>query len=107
MSLKIRKKISEKYCILQVIGEASSEEVGKLSRAINEAREKNSHLALDLAETTHLDSSALGILILNLKQLRKLQGELCLLAPSPTILEILGSSNLDQIFRIVDKKENL
>ena len=83
MSLRIKRREKNNCEIIKLVGEASNEEIYKLSKAIEEARTKGrKKIAVDMSEATFLDSSALGVLILNLKIIRKEQGSLCLLYPT-------------------------
>ncbi len=108
MSLHIKRKINRDFAIIKLSGEATSEEVSKLSKAIEESRVKGFRkIAVDVAETVFLDSSALGVLILNYKMLSKENGDLCLLSPTLYIRDLLRNSNLDTVFRLVDSEEDL
>ena len=108
MSMKIKKNKVGNFEILKVIGDATMDEIYKLSKAIDHVRTKGArHIAVDVSQTTSLDSSALGVLILGKKMLKKENREICILHPTEYIRELLFSANLDAVFRIVESEDQL
>ncbi len=108
MSLKIKKKEIKDYCMIEVIGNVTNEDVYKLSKSIDKVISKGpTNVAIDVSKTTFLDSSALGVLILSRKRLRDVDKKFCIVNPTPYIRDLLFSTNLDSIFDVVEKKEDL
>ncbi len=58
-------------------------------------------LLVDLAQVNFMDSSGLSALIVALKQVRSLGGELCICAPSPQVQVVFDLTSMDQVFRIL------
>ena len=59
----------------------------------------SSHVVVDLAETSFIDSSGLGALIGVLKRARSEGGDLRIAAPSEQVRMVLGLTNLDRVLR--------
>lgn len=55
---------------------------------------------VDLSESDHMDSSALGIILLLNEHAEKLAGNVVIERPSETILKILKIANFDKLFTI-------
>ena len=58
------------------------------------------HVELDMSQTRFLDSSGLGALISIHKLMRSRGGEVRILNPSPTVLQILELTRMHRIFEI-------
>jgi anti-sigma B factor antagonist len=56
-------------------------------------------IVVDLAETTFLDSSALGALIAGLKSARQAGGDLRIARPTPEVLMVFELTNMDKVLR--------
>jgi anti-anti-sigma factor len=69
-------------------------------RELIEAKPAPSKIILDFAQTTFIDSSALGALVMCLKAARSRQIELVLWSVKPEILTILSLADLDRHFTI-------
>lgn len=72
-------------------------------RELIEAKPAPSKVILDFAETTFIDSSAIGALVMCLKAARSRQIELALWSVKPEILTILVLAGLDRQFTIESK----
>lgn len=59
-----------------------------------------SHLVVDVAGVTFIDSTALGVLIGALKRLRQAGGDLVLQSPSSGVRMVLEMTGLNQVFQI-------
>ena len=55
---------------------------------------------VDLSEAYHMDSSALGMLLLLKEHAEKLAGKVILVQPSETVLKVLKIANFDKLFNI-------
>ena len=56
-------------------------------------------IVVDLAETTFLDSSALGALVAGLKTARQAGGDLRIARPTESVLTVFKLTNLDKVLR--------
>jgi anti-sigma B factor antagonist len=63
-------------------------------------------IVVDLAETTFLDSSALGALIAGLKSARQAGGDLRIARPTPEVLMVFELTNMDKVLRPRDDVES-
>ena len=64
-----------------------------------------SKIVVDLAETTFLDSSALGALVAGLKTARQAGGDLRIARPTESVLTVFKLTNLDKVLRPRDDVE--
>ncbi|GAA1147359.1 STAS domain-containing protein [Nocardioides aquiterrae] len=62
-------------------------------------------VVVDLAETTFLDSSALGALVGGLKAARLAGGDLRIARPTPAVLSVFELTNMDRVLRPRDSVE--
>ena len=108
MSMKIKKSTKNGYTVFKLVGDASSEETYKLSKVFEETRAKGvERMAIDLSETSFIDSSTLGVLIFNWKVCKQQKGELCLVSVNAYMQDLLKNSKLDTVFRIVENEDQL
>jgi anti-sigma B factor antagonist len=63
-------------------------------------------IVVDLAETTFLDSSALGALVAGLKTARQAGGDLRIARPTESVLTVFRLTNMDKVLRPRDDVEN-
>jgi anti-sigma B factor antagonist len=64
-----------------------------------------SRCAVDLSEVRYMNSSGIGVLITLLTKFRNQEGEMILIKPSEKIEKLLLITKLNNIFSIVDSKE--
>lgn len=84
--------------------------LGESSRALRTAlqelsTEGRTHILLDLAAVSHLDSSGLGSLLVGYNSLRTQGGSIGLLRVPRHIQELLELSRLTSVFQIFDTEE--
>lgn len=72
------------------------------ARAIEAGRIR---IVVDLAETTFLDSSALGVLMVALKRLRSRRGGLAIVNLNANLITIFKITGLDQTFTILPTRD--
>jgi anti-sigma B factor antagonist len=60
---------------------------------------------VDLSETAFIDSTTLGVLVGAMKRLRARGGVLCIVCSDPDICKLFQVTGLDQVFTIVQTKE--
>jgi anti-sigma B factor antagonist len=63
-------------------------------------------IVVDLAETTFLDSSALGALVAGLKTARQAGGDLRIARPTESVMTVFRLTNMDKVLRPRDDVEN-
>lgn len=63
-------------------------------------------IVVDLAETTFLDSSALGALVAGLKTARQAGGDLRIARPTESVLMVFKLTNMDKVLRPRDDVES-
>jgi anti-sigma B factor antagonist len=63
-------------------------------------------IVVDLAETTFIDSSALGALVAGLKTARQAGGDLRIARPTEPVMTVFRLTNLDKVLRPRDDVES-
>jgi anti-sigma B factor antagonist len=69
----------------------------QLARLINGGAR---HIAVDLAEISFVDSTALSVLVSALKRLRQADGDLELSSPNPSVRRVFEITGLTRLFTI-------
>ena len=59
---------------------------------------------LDLADLNYISSAGIGALMVLLQQLRRRQGDMVLLAPSPKVFKVLDLLGFTRVFQIADDR---
>ncbi|HXH79311.1 STAS domain-containing protein [Nocardioides sp.] len=62
-------------------------------------------IVVDLADTTFIDSSALGALVAGLKSARQVGGDLRIARPTESVMTVFRLTNLDKVLRPRDDVE--
>ena len=88
--------------VVRAGGEIDASTVPALDGAITEAASLASHVVVDLAQVTFVDSSGLGALIVARQSARERGGSISLVAPPPAVRRLLGSTHLNDVFAIYD-----
>ena len=78
--------------VVRVGGEIDTRTVQRFDEAVTEAVGLSSHLVIDLAQVTFVDSSGLGGLIVARRSARERGGSVSLVAAPPTVRETTTSS---------------
>ena len=93
--------IDDERYVVAVAGEIDLFTAPELKAALGEAIEAGrSRIVVDLAATTFLDSTALGVLIGAVKRLRSRDGALTIVNTDANIAKTFEITGLDQIFTI-------
>lgn len=71
------------------------------NRTLNEHLDSASKFVIDLAETTYMDSSALGMLLLLREKTGGEPGKVEFMHVTPEVMNILRVAKFDQLFTIV------
>jgi anti-sigma B factor antagonist len=88
--------------VVHVRGEIDAHTVHAFHETVAEAGSLASHVIIDLADVTFVDSSGLGGLIVARKSAQRGGGSLSLVSPPPMVRRLLGSTQLHDIFAIYD-----
>jgi anti-sigma B factor antagonist len=80
-----------------VLGPASQQVEMLIARLIVEGRTK---VVLDMSGLTHIDSTAVGVIVRSLGLVRGAGGELRLASLPPRVLEVLHTTKLDRVIRL-------
>ena len=88
--------------VVHVGGELDARTVHGFDEAVTEAASLASHVVIDLAQVTFVDSSGLGALIVARKAARERGGSISLVSPPPVVRRLLGSTQLHDVFAIHD-----
>ena len=75
----------------------------RIAAAIDAGR---SRIVVDLAQTTFIDSSSLGVLIAAHKRLKLREGTLVIVCDGPAILNTFKVTGLESVFEIVPRRED-
>ena len=93
--------------ILHFRGKIIGMHVEKLKEEMNRLADQHaSGFILDLSQVPLLDSSALGVIMLTVQQLRQTDGKLVLLNPQPNVRNVLRVTRLDTVLEIVSDSES-
>jgi anti-sigma B factor antagonist len=93
--------------VIAVRGEIDLFTAPDMKAALSEAIESgHSRIAVDLTDTTFLDSTALGVLIGAVKRLRSRDGRLTIVNVDDNIAKTFEITGLDQIFPISSTRED-
>lgn len=104
--LKINRKKSTPIVVIS--GDIIGDHVGKLSSRLNALHHENcATIAIDLSNTTFLDSHGLGVFVYFWRQLEQEKRHLVFLKPQGFILELFAGTNLDKVFTILETDEGL
>lgn len=88
--------------LLRVVGEIDSYTAPLLRRRLVEQVDRRAgEVVVDLAETSLIDSTGLGVLVSAAGRLREGGGRLVVLCPSPFIREVFAMSGVDQLIDVV------
>jgi anti-sigma B factor antagonist len=88
--------------VVHATGEIDAHTVHAFHETVAEAGSLASHVIIDLADVTFVDSSGLGGLIVARKSAQQGGGSLSLVSPPPMVRRLLGSTQLHDIFTIYD-----
>jgi anti-sigma B factor antagonist len=108
MSFKIHIKKIKGKPVLEIIGELTGENVGKIAVRLERLRKTSATtIAVDLSHTTFIDSHGLGAFVYCWRLLENEHRDLVFVSPQGFILNMLHNTNLDRVFKVVDSIEDL
>ena len=93
--------------ILKLEGDLIGENSGiDLIEVVNNSIQKGTKYAIvDISALRYMNSSGIGVLITIMTKFRNKGGEVCLLKPSESVQKLLIITKLNNIFQIVENKE--
>lgn len=102
-----KKEVVDNILHLEISGDLIGENNGPgLVELLNDHINKGvTKCVIDISEVRYMNSSGIGVLITILTKLRNKEGEVVLLKPSEQVKKLLVITKLDNIFTIVDTKE--
>lgn len=108
MDLRIQTRREGPWTVLEVAGEldlhTSPELRDQLSGLIADG---DTRLAVDLADTSFMDSSSLGLLVATLKHVREQGGDIALTGATGSPLKVLMLTGMDRVFTMADVPSDL
>jgi anti-sigma B factor antagonist len=108
MSFKIHVKKIKGKPVLEIIGELTGENVGKVAVRLEHLRKSPAQsIGVDLSRTTFIDSHGLGAFVYCWRLLENEHRDLVFVSPQGFILNMLHNTNLDRVFKVVDSIEDL
>ena len=108
MSFKLKIKKTDRAIILVLSGDITGSSVGKISAKLESIQKiYEGTIAIDLSETTFIDSHGLGVFVFFYRRLSEVNRKLVFLKPSDFILDLFSGSNLVKIFTIVNSEDDL
>jgi len=108
MSFKVRIKKHNDLDVIELDGDVSGRDVGKIHEKLESIwNPAATRLGVDLSNVVFIDSHGLGMLIYIWKTLEGRGCELVFIAPGPFVKEMLASTNLQNLIRIVDSADRV
>lgn len=99
--LEIDIDIAGNRAVVRVAGELDAYSSFELRDALRDLGEHGvTHVAVDLAEMTFVDSTGLGVLVGALKRLRSVDGDMALVRPSPATRKVLEITGLLSVLNV-------
>ncbi|MGB7569648.1 MAG: STAS domain-containing protein [Chitinivibrionales bacterium] len=108
MSLRIKIKKRNDIPVVQIIGEAVGQDVVKISKKLEPFLTSNEPvIAIDLGETTVVDSYGLGVFVFSWKQFTGKNRQLVFINPQGFVKELFEGTNLDKVLKISESIDSL
>jgi anti-sigma B factor antagonist len=96
-------KVSEREgkTVLSAVGELDVNTAPELREHLSRLINGGAHqIAVDLAEVSFVDSTALSVLVSALKRIRQADGDLTLASPNPSVRRVFEITGLTRLFTI-------
>jgi anti-anti-sigma factor len=111
-TLEIRRRFAGDTAIFDLVGRlavsAAETEIMPLRAAVCQTiAEGHVDIALNLAGLISIDGRGLGELVALMNRLRRLGGDLTLVAPPPRVTRMLSVTRLDQLLRITEREREI
>ena len=108
MALKIKIKKHNDVPVVQIIGEAVGQDVVKISKKLESfLTSGDPKIAIDLSETTVVDSYGLGVFVFSWKQFTGQNRQLIFINPQGFVRDLFEGTNLDKVLKISESIDTL
>lgn len=108
MSFKLKIKKVKQVPVLQIQGDITGSNIGKLTAKLEQMIKTDADkVAIDLGNVAFIDSHGLGVFVFFYRRLKERDRSLVIVNPSEFVAELLAGSNLDRIFSIIRNHEEL
>lgn len=108
MSLKIKIKKHNDIPVVQIIGQAVGQDVAKISKKLEPYLTSSElKIAIDLTETTAIDSYGLGVFVFSWKQFSLQNRQLIFVNPQGFVRDLFEDTNLDKVLITSESIESL
>ena len=98
-------EVDEKTHVVELAGEVDLYSAPELKKRLLDAIDSGkTRIVVDLAQTTFIDSTTLGVLVGARKRLRANDGALAVVCPDPDKLALFEMTGLDRVFSIHDDR---
>lgn len=104
--LQARLHALEKIVVCRLAGELDVTVIRELRALLTFLSDRHVHIVLDLRALRLLDSKVVGVLLRTRHGLLRRGGLLCLAAPSPLVVALLGALRLAGVFEVFDSGED-
>jgi len=97
--------VDETTHVVELAGEVDLYSAPELKKRVLDAIDSGkTRIVVDLARTTFIDSTTLGVLVGARKRLRAKDGKLAVVCPDPDKLALFEMTGLDRVFSIHDDR---
>jgi anti-sigma B factor antagonist len=100
-----REDVTDRVSVLALSGDADRFRADVVGDAIDEVRQEDREVVVDLSGTSYLDSSMLSALVAASERSRRRAEPLVIVCPSERLRRSLQIKGLEAILRIVDTRE--
>ncbi|MBN1577204.1 MAG: STAS domain-containing protein [Chitinispirillaceae bacterium] len=108
MSFKLKIRRAGSTPVLMIAGDITGSNVGKITSKLESIRRVSSgRIAIDLSQTTFIDSHGLGVFVFFFRRFSEDNRQLVFFKPSDFIMDLFSGSNLNKIFTIIDSDDGL
>ena len=108
MNFKIKTSKKDDTIIVSIVGNIMGVDVARIHEKIESIKKSHAgRIAIDLEETSFIDSHGLGVLIFAWKAMEQENRDLVLVSASKYVEDMLKSTNLHKVITIIDSVDKL
>lgn len=108
MNLKINTRKIKGVPVLEMKGEITKENLGKIANKLENIKKKNVRTVIfDMSSTSFIDSHGLGVFVHFWHEMSEQKKELIFFRPLGFVKQLLAETSLSRIFRIVESEEEI